>query len=91
MDMESALKTFNIKNEVSILRLKRIYRELVKQYHPDIKGSEDKIAEINNAYDFLIKYMENYNFTISELKRESIEERTFKRFKNDWLGGNLNE
>ena len=45
--------------------IKRIYRELAKKYHPDryinspIKDTAEKMQEINEAYDAIIKIREN--------------------------------
>jgi hypothetical protein len=90
MDMKTALQIFNIKNGISLRQLKFLYRKLSKKHHPDISGNSDEIIRINDAYDFLKQYIENYEISVKELAKGSVEERTFGRFENDWLGGNLN-
>jgi DnaJ-class molecular chaperone len=42
------------------------YRKLVKETHPDINEENDKIIEINRAYEILKDYIRNYKFTFSE-------------------------
>ena len=42
------------------------YKKLVKETHPDINKENDKITEINKAYEILKSYIKNYKFTFSE-------------------------
>ncbi|ACM92123.1 dnajb11 protein [Nautilia profundicola AmH] len=42
------------------------YKKLVKQTHPDLNDNNDKITEINRAYEILREYIRNYKFTFSE-------------------------
>lgn len=45
-----------VKKDVSDAEIKKKYRKLVRQYHPDVSDDPDadnKIAEINNAYETL--------------------------------------
>ena len=42
------------------------YKKLVRELHPDINGENDKILEINRAYEILKDYIKNYKFTFSE-------------------------
>ncbi len=91
MDLKTAIKILNIKNEISLYGLRTIYRNLVKKYHPDISVESETIMEINEAYDFLKNYLTNYKIKVDDLCKGNSEERTFNRFKNDWLGGNPNE
>ena len=55
-----------IKNE----ELKKRYRDLMKKHHPDKLGDTEKSQEINNAYDFLKKYLKEnqYEMIIDEYK-----------------------
>lgn len=91
MDIEDALKILSINNEVSIVQLKKIYREFAKKYHPDRCESPEEILKINEAYKMIKKILENYPVPVDKILSGDIEERTFKRFKNDWLGGKYNE
>jgi len=34
--------------------------------HPDVSGENDKINEINTAYEILKEYVKNYKFSFSE-------------------------
>lgn len=57
MSVDDALKIFGItSNQLSDkIALKRKYRELAMQNHPDKGGSEELTKDINNAYEILSK------------------------------------
>lgn len=49
-------EVLGLKKGASADEIKRAYRQLAKQYHPDINkepGAEEKFKEINEAYDTL--------------------------------------
>lgn len=62
--------------------IKKAYRNLVKQFHPDIHGSEShpEIVRINQAYDILsdpekrARYDSRYHFVIDEIVEEDPRE-----------------
>ena len=60
-EIKSSLKTLEINDEISELKIKKSYKELVKKYHPDLNGKsknkEKKIREINKAYKILTKFI----------------------------------
>ena len=55
---EDPYKILNIKRDASKSEIRRAYRSLVKEWHPDINpddpGAEEHFKEIQQAYDFLI-------------------------------------
>ena len=60
--MRNPYEVLGIKQGASQEEIKKAYRELVKQYHPDQYGNnplrdlaEEKLREINEAYDSLTK------------------------------------
>lgn len=60
--MRNPYEVLGLKEGASEDEIKRAYRELVKKYHPDQYQSnplselaEDKLREINEAYDYLMK------------------------------------
>ncbi|MDY5897867.1 MAG: DnaJ C-terminal domain-containing protein [Campylobacter coli] len=54
--MNSLYETLGISKNASADEIKKAYRRLARQYHPDInkeKGAEEKFKEINAAYEIL--------------------------------------
>ena len=58
--------------------IKKKYKKLIKKNHPDINGENDKITEINRAYEILKNYIKHYKFTFSE-------EEILKQFPYEFL------
>jgi len=53
---KSLYKTLEVPENASEAEIKKAYRKLARQYHPDINketGAEDKFKEINSAYEIL--------------------------------------
>ena len=53
---KSLYKTLEINEGASESEIKKAYRKLARQYHPDVnkdEGAEDKFKEINSAYEIL--------------------------------------
>lgn len=53
---KSLYQTLNVSESASLDEIKKAYRKLARQYHPDINkspGAEDKFKEINAAYEIL--------------------------------------
>ena len=55
-DLDWALKYFGLTKGASIDQIKKKYRKLALKYHPDYKrGNNDKMSDINEAYEILVK------------------------------------
>jgi curved DNA-binding protein CbpA len=52
--MRKAFNILGLKPGASQELIKKAYRRLVKQYHPDIGGSADEFRKINDAYQQLM-------------------------------------
>jgi len=53
---KSLYKTLGISDNASEAEIKKAYRKLARQYHPDVNkdpGAEEKFKEINSAYEIL--------------------------------------
>jgi len=61
-----AIKFFGFSYKVSIKRLKKRYRILSKELHPDRGGDEEKMRLVNEYYKCLMEYLENYEIPIDE-------------------------
>ena len=63
-----------VKKNASDADIKKKYRKLVRQYHPDVSDdpeADNKIAEINNAYE-----------TIRDKDKRAISNFLFSRLRN---------
>jgi len=91
MDLKKSIKILELEDsDISIKLVKKKYRELVKKYHPDLTEMNNKeiINEINEAYKFLINFLEDFNFPLDYLLNSiSDEDKILKRFSDDWLSG----
>ena len=62
-DESKALSTFNLELPLTLDKIKKTYKKLVKIFHPDVNGNdknaEEKFKEINNSYKILLKKFKN--------------------------------
>jgi len=65
-EIHAALEVLNLPPLVSMKEIRSRYRVLSKKYHPDINKENSKMIEINEAYDLLKSYANNFRFTFSE-------------------------
>ena len=83
---KSLYETLGISENASADEIKKAYRKLVREYHPDIiksqnKGEEylkeatRKTQEINEAYDRMIKHFDSSPVNSSYAMQPSLEER----------------
>ena len=58
-----ALSLFNLELPLTLEKIKKTYKKLVKIFHPDVNGNdkkaEEKFKEINNSYKILLKKFKN--------------------------------
>lgn len=66
--MRNPYEILGVKENATQEEIKLAYRELAKKYHPDQYGNnplrdlaEEKMRELNEAYDFLMKNQNNYS------------------------------
>ncbi|WP_457560013.1 DnaJ domain-containing protein [Caminibacter sp.] len=60
----------------------RKYKKLAKKYHSDLGGDENKMRDINRAYEILKSYIMNYRFTFSEEEiLKQYPDEFIKKFK----------
>ncbi len=75
-------KILGIPYNASLEDIKSNYRLLVKKYHPDLGGSEEKILEINAAWEML-KNEKNRNLYIQKKTKEEIISPNIKMPKSN--------
>lgn len=80
MKIEKAYKVLKVPKDSNLENVKRAYKELAKKYHPDLYQdnpladlAEEKLKEINEAYEILEKYLKNEE-EIFERDEEETEE-----------------
>lgn len=60
-NIKESLLVLNLQFPFALDKLRQTYKELVKKYHPDIKGATDenieKLKQVNNAYALLREYL----------------------------------
>lgn len=61
MKIQEAYKIIGASENTSEEELKKIYRNLVLANHPDKGGDEKVMKNINEAYDYILKYRKNPN------------------------------
>lgn len=81
-EFQKAVDTMQVLTKLDQKGLRKNYLRLSKKYHPDAPdGSDDAFREINEAYNLLKSYMENYKFTFE--KEEFLDQYpSFTNYKN---------
>ena len=74
--INDALETMELPVLISIKELKQKYKLLASVYHPDFGGDSEKMAKINDAYNLLKNYMDNFKFSFTQ-------EEIYKQFPQD--------
>ncbi|NLY03575.1 MAG: J domain-containing protein [Campylobacter sp.] len=65
-DFKKAVEIFNISTKLTHSDLKKKYRKLSKEFHPDHDGDKEKFQNLNKAYEILSNYVENFKFEFDE-------------------------
>ncbi|AOO65349.1 DnaJ domain-containing protein [Sulfurospirillum halorespirans] len=83
-DFEKALTTLGVVAKTDRKTLHKLYLSLSKEFHPDAQnGDTAKFQEINDAYQLIKAYMENYRFDFDEAEFK----KQYPFSKSDWLSG----
>jgi DnaJ-class molecular chaperone len=78
-----------LEDYASISAIKKAYRKLCLKYHPDRNpGNEKRMAEINQAYDFLVRHKGRYDELLKMHRQRSrvrvVVEETRGTFYPNW-------
>ena len=81
--LHKALETLGLPTHVTLREITQRYRELAAKHHPDRMGDEVAMAHINEAYELLRRYIEQYRFSFSEeeIARQFPRQTYVKQFR----------
>lgn len=65
-EIEKALDILELPKLITKDDIKKQYHFLAKKNHPDLGGSIESMEQINTAYKFLMKYIEEFRYTFDE-------------------------
>ena len=86
-EFKKAIKTLGLIKRMTKEDVKQRYKELSKEFHPDKpNGSEEKFQEINEAYQILMYYIDNFRFMLDDEEFKVQYPHSGKSIK-DWLNG----
>ena len=90
--MTNPYEVLGIREGASEEEIKVAYKKLVKKYHPDqyvnnplSDLAQEKIKEINEAYDYLMKNKGNRNYNYKQARREKTQEN----YSNNYNDSNV--
>ena len=68
---------------MSLKEITERYRSLAADLHPDKGGDPIRMARVNEAYELLRRYIENYRFSFSEeeVRRQFPAKEHARRFR----------
>lgn len=95
--IDSARKLFGLPEYATLEEIKKAYRKLANQYHPDrcsdkdIKKCEAMFKKVTQARDILLNYCAGYRYSFkqSDVERINLDKEFayehMKRFYDDWM------
>jgi DnaJ-class molecular chaperone len=90
-DLKKSLEILDLPDRLTIGKIRRRYRELAKETHPDRgEGSDpESFRRVHAAYRVLMEYAEMYKIDCSEREfyEQNPEERLLKQFQEDPIWG----
>ena len=76
-EIDQARRLLGLGELASIGEIKTAYRQMCKQWHPDVSEDEEaanlRMKDINAAYRLLLDYCEAYRFSFSPEEVESFD------------------
>lgn len=97
--MDNPNEILGVREGASVEEIKRAYKELVRKYHPDQYRdnplsdlAEEKLKEINQAYDYLLKRAEqnvNYGGNYSQNGNQSSSFGSYGQVRSSISTGNI--
>ena len=66
--MKNYYHILKLQNFASTHDIRRSYRKLALQHHPDRGGCQEKMKELNEAYEYLMKNKDQYDLQLRPSK-----------------------
>ena len=96
-EIDNARRILGLGEEATLEEIKRAYRQLAREYHPDKcrderkKGCEEAFKKINGANEILMAYCAGYKYSFKErdVKKNTMDKESYehlKRFYDGWWG-----
>jgi len=90
--LERARKLFGLPARTTRKEVVERYHQLAKRYHPDHGGNAEKMKEINEAYQLLISFCDNYPIEIKPLDNTfDPVDFWFQHFSEDPVWGKVTD
>ncbi|MBN1894622.1 DnaJ domain-containing protein [bacterium] len=95
--IDEARKAFGLPDSATLEEIKKAYRQLARQYHPDTCAEKDKeqcermFKKMTQARDLLINYCAAYRFSFKKEDVEAVRmDQDFlydhlQQFYDDWM------
>jgi len=82
--LEAALETLSLPKLITRDDIKKRYRHLAREIHPDKGGDEQQMAQINEAYEVLMEYIDSFRYTFDdkEIDMHAPSEAHTERFRS---------
>jgi len=92
--IDEARRLLGLGEAATLKEMKRAYRRLAAQYHPD-KCSEDRLAceermkKLNQAYELIVRYCADYKYPFVEedVARTYPYDEYLKKYRHAWFDG----
>jgi len=86
-EFKEAVESLELLSLTSREYVRKKYLKLSRQYHPDMEGgSTEKFQEIQEAYEILVEYMDNFRFVFDENEFKQ-QNPILVNVEQNWLEG----
>ena len=86
-EFKDAVESLELLSLTSREHVRKKYLKLSRQYHPDMEGgSTEKFQEIQEAYEILVEYMDNFRFVFDENEFKQ-QNPILVNVEQNWLKG----
>ncbi len=86
-ELQNVLVLFGFAQHATQRQIRKRYHQLVKECHPDRSEDNERIRELNAAYELIGEYLENYqyDFGLEAYLQQYPEERVRRQFYDQEL------